>query len=246
MSARFDGASTQYLVNSSPYIVGYPFTVGMFINLEAVGSVARVIWSLSDAGAADHYLAIGMTTGEAVSLTARAGGTENILTTSISLSAGSWGYVIGRFISSTNRRLCVLFGSGSSSVDTTSIARAPTNLNTMTIGALVTSGGVSSPWDGMIAEYWLAEGDVYPDSSSTSPDVAFTRFIRDYGPLRQGIKSKIVEHHSFFASPLDRMETYYGRGVQTWANTNGVTTGPHPALQQTYNRISDMSRALII
>lgn len=237
MAGFFTAASAQYLVNAAPAVIDYPFTVGMWVKLTAVGASDRTLFALSDTGTTNNYLLVRMLATEVLSIVGRAGGTENVSSTAIALTAGRWVCVVARFISSTNRRMDIFWGNqGSASYIThnqSTTARAPTGMDTMTLGSLSTSGGVTEPWDGSIGEYWLANVDVQPDGAALSNPTMLNLALGGPFSIPQ-IAGNIVEYRSLRADPVngEARDLYIGAGkpMQNWANTNGVTIGPHVPL----------------
>lgn len=236
MSASFVGASTQYLQNSASSLVstGYPFTVGGWVNLSAVGAVARTIFSLSDTGTTNNYLLVQMTSSEQIQVTAAAGGTENsAIATGVTLVAGKWVFFLGRFISSGSRRITVLGQNGNISNNSTVTTRAPTGLDSLIIGANVTSGGAATPWDGLIGEIWYTNTDVQADGAVSKSDLIWQ--LAYGGPFSvPHIAKDIVEYRSLRSDAIggETDEVYVGAGkpFQKWVNVNGVTVGQHPSL----------------
>lgn len=238
MAASFVAASSQYLVNSTPAVIDYPFTIGMWVNLTAVAGVSRTLFSLADTAVATHYLIVRMESTENIVLAARAGGSENTASLPDSfLVAGKWTFFVARCISSTNRKISGIKSDGTIAHATTATARAPTSMDTMAIGALVVST-VSEYWDGSIAEYWLSNADVQPDGAQLQNSLLWQ--LAYGGPFSvPHITKNIIEYRSFRKHPTagEIGEVYWGNsGVQNWTNTNGVTIGPHVPLSAWYNR----------
>jgi hypothetical protein len=258
MSALCVAASAHVILSASitPLATtGYPFSLGMWVNLTAVGASARMLWSISDTGTTNNYLGVRMNSTEQIAIVARGGGTENVSTavTPI-LTAGTWAYFVGRFISATNRVIHALGPGGFSSAQTTT-NRAPTGLDFMSIGCLNTSGGFSELWDGMIAEYWLANADCFPTDNATGLDPLVHKLAYG-GPLAfPGLSSKLIEYRSFRRGPglwvednADMGEFFRGDGIGFWSSQNGIQSGPapHPPLPYWYKRKTDISRLVMV
>lgn len=251
MAALFTAASTQYLANTAPSLpsTGYPFTVGMWVSLAAVGASARTLFSFSDTATTNNYLLVRMTATETVQCTASAGGTESSSTTAASMVAGRWHFIMAQFISATNRRLWVpgINGFSTQANQQSTTSRVPTGLDTITIGALQTSGGVTEPWDGSIGELWIANS-TFEDSGSAGNFFA----IAQGGPFAfPHIANKIVEYHSFrkdlSSDTFDNEEDFLSiPGTEIITNTNGVTVGPHPPLPYWYVKPGQVIRNLTI
>lgn len=252
MAALFTAASTQYLINSAPTVLDYPFTVGMWANLAAAGTVNRTLFALSDTGTTNNYLLVRMNTLEQFQTVAAAGGTENASGSSFNAVAGTWNFLLARFISSTNRRFIALNNAGVVASGNTSTARAPIGMDTITLGATSTSAGISDPWDGLIGEYWLANSDVYSDSAAVV-DANLLRQLAYAGPFSMPqITSNLVEYHSFrkgVTSDAFNNEEDFLSGIgagEVLANTNGVSIGHHPPLPYWYEKPGQRRSVLMI
>lgn len=252
MAALFTAASTQYLVNSAPPVLDFPFTVGMWVNLTAIGTVARCLFALSDTATTNNYLSIQMFANEGLGLAAAAGGTENTTASGISLApAGAWCFALARFISSTNRRVAGLKSTGDFAAAAGTTARAPAGMDTATIGALSTSGGITLPWGGLIGEFWLANGDIYTDSAA-NVDQPFMTQLAYGGPFSvPHMQNDILEYHSFrrdlSSDTFDNEEDFLSiPGTEIFTNTNGVTVGWHPPLPYWYEKPRQYRRVLTI
>ena len=199
MALRFDAASTQYLESTAPVVLGYPFSVGMWIRLAAGGTVTRTLLGLSDTGTTNHFFDFRMSATEFVGGTAAAGGGVIGSNATGLLVPGEWAHVVCRYISSTNRRYTTTQKTGVGTGSGTS-AVSPTGIDTLTIGALKTSAGASQPWDGDIAEYWIMSGDCYGTAAADiTSDFAMALAYRgpkavlrgpfEYRSFRRGIVS---------------------------------------------------------
>ncbi len=252
MAAQFAAASTQYLVNATPGIITAPFTVGMWVQLAAVGAVNRTLFALSDTAVADHYFLIRMRDDELVSIVGCAGATgENVANTSVALIPLAWTFIVGRFIASNNRRVGVLQPSGIAQFTQSTTDRAAASLDTMTIGALSTSGGITEPWDGAIGEFWITNADV-GQATGVNLTSDQLRQLAYGGPFSlPRIAKDIIEYRSFRKAPASDAdeigEVFHGAlGRQVWTNTNGVTIGPHPPLPYWYVRPAEPRRLLTV
>lgn len=250
MAALFNGASTQYLVNSTPSIVALPFCVGMWVNLTAVGAVARTLFGLSDTATTNNYSIIRMTSGELLQIAARTGSTENTFNCG-SLVAGQWHFLVARFIAATNRRCSQIQASGTVSTGSSVTNRPLSGADTMTLGALSTSGGITEPWDGEIGEFWITDADIGTDPAADIGE-PLLRQLAYGGPFSvPNIVDSIIEYRSFRKYPSsdgdEIREVYFGAaGIQIWTNTNGVTIGSHPPLPYWYVRPTQYIRELVV
>lgn len=243
MSGLFVGANTVYLRNAAPKITDYPFSAGAWVNLAAVGTVNRNIFSLVDTGTTNNYLHIRMSNAELLGVAAQAGGTSATASVATALTANTWNYVVGRFISSTNRRISVLFSTGAIEHASDNLSRAPTSLDNLQIGHTIGGSQISSGWDGYLAEIWYAAGDVQPNSAANT-DASLLRQLAFYGPFSvPHLAGNIVEYLPFRSSvPTgDRYSEpgYYFAEMPrpTWTIGFGaaaVTLAPHPPYVNKY------------
>lgn len=261
MSLKMVAASTQYLTQSAPPLLDYPFNIGLWMNLSAVSNVARTLFCLTDTGAASHFLSIGMTSAELLRISAAAGGTVNSGTATTALVAETWNFSVFRFVASNQRRFRPVYANGfSGEVGSTATARAPTNMDAILLGALNSGGTISEPWDGMLAEYWIMKGDIMDGVETTDAYSWLMRELRMRGPFAlPHIARKVVEYRSFrtgingggpddiyFAQP----GVGSGAGSPTrpgpWTDNNGVTIGPHPPHVAGWVKASQWRRTLMI
>jgi hypothetical protein len=253
MAALFTGASTQYLINATTAglpSTGYPFTVGMWINLTAVDNVVRDLFAISDTATTNNLFVIRMAGTETFGFAAQAGGTSNTAALATVVVAQTWNFLVARAISATNRKIAALYSTGATEHATSATSRAPAGLDTMTLGALSTSAGILEPWDGRIGEFWLTNTDIQADGAqllgSTLQQLAYG------GPFSiPHIAKDIVEYRSFRKHPVSdgdlATEVFHGKfGRQTWTNTNGVTIGAHPPLPYWYRKPGQYRRVLTI
>ena len=244
MSIFFQSGISTYLANSSPSVVGLPFSVGIWVNLAAVGAVNRTIWALSDTATSTNYYEIGMDSGENARVGLRSGGGEATFLAGMTFRANRWAFLLARFRTSTFRCFAGYDGNGlvRSTINTSSMA--PAGLDLMTLGAISTSQGLngdaitSVPWAGQIAEFWIANTDVYPSASNT--DISFLMTLAYGGPFAfTNIADNIVEYRSFRkhpASEADGSNEVYFTSSQTvrWTNVNGVRIASHVPLTPWY------------
>lgn len=247
MSAFFVSGSSQRLTNTAPPITGYPFTVGFYA--EPTTNAVGTLFCLTDTGTTNNYLMIRQSATSNFAIVARAGGTETAAT-GAAVVLGQKFYVVGRFISATNRRLDILRTTqGIETHNQSTTSRAPTGLDEMNLGALNTSGGLTEFYDGHIGEFWFTNTDIQPDGAAlTSP----TLWQLAYGgPFSiPHVAQSIVEYRSLRKFPNvdgdeigEWMSERFGR--QTWANNGGVTISRHDPLPYWYERPGQRRRLLV-
>ena len=235
MAARFIGSGPA-LINTAPPVTTYPFTVGIWAYTTDI-STPRTFFALANNAVTNQYFYLGSASGAAIQLFVQSGATSqgNNVTT---LVVNGWYFILGRFISATNRRLSVLLADGSvgHAQGTTNIT--PTGINSVGIGATPTST-IQFFHAGQLAEFWWTNTDIQADGTQTQEWLV--RQLAWGGPFSSPhIAKDIIEHHSFrlsLGSQPDRGEdSYYGKyGKQKWNNsTTAVTFGRHPPLPYWY------------
>lgn len=249
MALWLDG-STQYVTQALPPVLDYPFCVGISFNLAAAANSTRAVFSLSDTGSLTNYLQFRMSTTEIMRSVAEDGTGETAGAATTALVAGQWNFTLLRLLSANDRRFRPLYGNGFSGENGSSaISRTPTGLDTITLGALQTSGGASQFWHGGIGEYWILDGDVWPTGGDAGND--FMRALRLLGPFGiPHIARRILEYRSFRTSINGGGpgNVYFGsKGMPgAWVETGGVTIGPHPPLPYWYAKPSQTKQQLVI
>lgn len=232
MALRFTAASSQYLECVAPTVTDYPFSVGMWVRRSSLTGSNRTVFGLSDTGTTNHRLIVRMTTTETLTVGAQAGGTLSGASPGTAIAAGQWAFVVGRFISSTERSISqaqpTFAGSGNGAT-----TRAPTGLDTVTVGAGKSSAGASEFWDGDVAELWIARGDCYGTAGADMDPGAIVSLAYN-GPFGTPfLRERIVEYRSFLqgiVSPgdLTRMQ---------FTEINGpIPVTDHPPLLPGYRR----------
>lgn len=246
------GASTQYIL-STPVISDLttpPFTVGLWCNLTAASNVNRTLWALTDTGTASQIFGLRMNTTENLQITAQASGSINNAAVSPTLTAGTWNFCVARFISATNRRLSVLHGNGEIASAQSTVNLSPLSIDTMSIGALNAGPGISEPWDGGLAEYWLTKSDIQPGGGALED--ATIRQLAYGGPFSvPHIAKDIIEYRSFrksLISDSDNSEdVFHGSlGRQLWTQTGSPTVSSHAPLPYWYIKPGQTKRHLTV
>lgn len=247
MSAQFLRASSQRLVNSAPRLVstGYPLSVGFWFNMLSVSATFNILFSYADTGADNHSLRIQIDASEILAINAVAGGTSANGTIATAIVAGAWNYVVGRFITATNRRISCLRTSGITHGQNTT-SRAPTSLDTIALG-ISQDLTPDSPCDALIAEFWYADRDIQPGGGVL--DNAMVKQLAFGGPLSVPIvANNIVEYlplrDSLQGNQGDYAAPRFRRG--NWTNTNGVILRQHPPLPTDYRHIRPWRRLAIV
>lgn len=243
MSILFTAASNQAITNATTSglpSTGYPFSVGLWCRLTAVSNTVRILWGITDTGSTNNYLQIGMTSGELIAIYSAAGGAEASGTISTAINAGTWVYVVGRFISSTNRRIARILDTGAIGHGYNTTDHAPTGLDQLNLGRRNTSAGADRYWDGNIAEYWLANIDIQGDGGQLDNSMLST--LAYDGPFSiPHVAANLLEYRALKKHITSGEDDYFnvkigGAGQQTWTKVNTPTIGPHPPLRYSYRR----------
>lgn len=248
MGAFFTAASSQYLSNAAAPIVStlYPFSLGLWVNVNSIGA-EHVFWNVNSGGA-NNSATMSCTAANTWLLEATIVSDVDITTGTV--AAGKWFYVVGRYISATNRRISVLDPSGSASHAQSTTSTVLTTLVRMNIGAFQNTGAASTFFDGYLAEFWYANADIQPDGAQLQD--ATLRQLAYYGPFSiPSIGQNLLEYRSFYSSQgseTNKPEEVYsgGRDAQAWVNNAGVKIGLHPPLCSGYVRPTDISRLMMV
>lgn len=250
MAAKFTASSTQYITCSSPPITGsgYPLTVGCWLRLASNGTAQQVIWALTDTATTDNYLAVSSNTNGRLGVAAAAGGLENLAMVATGMATGAWTFVLARFVASANRLISVIHSNGNTEHNVTSTARAPAGMDIMTLGIRSTTGSFF-PFDGDVAEYWVANIDVQGDGAQIQ--VPTLRQLAYGGPFSvPHVGPNVLEYRSFrksVVSDADSVgEVYHGTARRTWVGTGGPTVTDHPPLPYWYVRPNQTKRHLSV
>jgi hypothetical protein len=237
-------ASNQYLTCASGLrVTDYPFSMGMWTRPNSADGITSAFFTMSDTGTTNNYLEGRINTSEVQGVAATAGGaaaTANVATAGTAL----WTFNLFRMISSTERRIhCITNGLSTSDIrsNVSTTARAPTGMDTISIGGLVTSGGLEDGWDGDLAEYWLATGDVIP--AGVVPLRAALNALAYGGPwAHSGVASRLIEYRSF-------REGLFSKGdviAHNFTAVNAPKASAHPPLPYWYRRPGQVKTQLVI
>jgi hypothetical protein len=210
----------------------------MWCYLASAGN-NQYVWNLADTGTTNHYMGMRTNTSEIPGCATAAGGTDATAISTVAV-VGVWSFWLSRYISTTERRMHVVSSNLIESSAST-VSRAPTSLDALTIGARQNSGAVADPWDGPLAEYWLAQGDVF--GAGVVPTIAELVAVAYGGPFAHpAINSRLLEYRSF-------REGLYSRGDivrHNWSTVNGPLVGPHPPLPYWYERPGQVRELLVV
>ena len=243
MSARFVSASSTYL-SSGSFIPTYPFTVALKVFPTTTGS-NKVFWSVGAFGANDYWVLQQASSNVWQILSAR----STVQTSSAgTVTANQWAFLVGRFISATNRRLSVLDYNGAVSHVQNTTSSNPQLLDNMGLGCRA-SGTKTLFFDGNIAEYWITDTDIQPGGTQLLDTTL--RQLAWGGPFSWPLVAKdLVEYRGLVTAIESRSDragdVYFGKfGRLTWDNNNGVAIGAHCPLPYWYVKPGQTRRFLM-
>lgn len=239
--------STQYVQNIDAPITTFPVTVGFWFNLIALPITQRYMWSLADTGTSNNYFSLGFDSTPALQIGAAAGGisaTSSVATASV---ADRWSYVVGRFISATNRRISALHPSGLVEHAQNTSSRSPSGIDAVALG-IRTGSSPTLPVSARIAEYWIFNGDIQADGAQLAD--AWVRQLAYGGPFSMAhVAAGLVDYRAFRqVPPAERFNDVYEGpfGRQNWSPVNSPTTTFHVPLPPRYVTPGQRKRVLAI
>lgn len=231
MGVLLNGTNQNLFNPASPVTgSGYPFTCAAWV-FPALAATNMAIFALANSATATNLLCIRKSGADVFQITANDGATTNGTSTG-TLAVNTWGFVIGRFISATNRRMSILFPNGSIEHVQNTTSRTPTGLNRVDIGALGNST-VAQFWNGVIGEVWWTNTDIQPDGGQLSDNLV--RQLAFGGPWSAPhVMEDLIEYHSLRRSlptAAHYLDSYFSKfGKQNWTNNNNGRMGIHPSL----------------
>lgn len=222
---------TQYIVNTSPAVLTYPISLGVWVRPTAT-TAFRGVWALTRTGDDTHRFALYTWSSSQWNALISVAGTDTS-TIGGTITANGWTYVVCRWISATNHRIDVLNNNGSTSHTQDTTSATPTSLTELAVGA--NSAG-SEAFVGSIAEMFYTNTDIQADGAALNDSTL--RQLAYGGPFSvPHIVQDILEYRSFRKHPFrdEPTEVYYGgKGIQIWTPTSTPTTGFHPPLPYSY------------
>lgn len=237
MAVAFDGTS-QYLQIAAPAVTTLPFTIGFWLY---VGSEDyKNLWSMG-AASADPAWEIWHDPWNNLRLDYWSGSANQgeVLAT---IGYNEWMYVVGRFISPTNRRLSVLRANGNINHSNSTGSVSPTTLARMTLGAYWSNGSASGFFTGRMAEFWFADADVQPDGAQL--DNSMLHQLARRGPLSMPhLQPVLVEYLPLWNGRPDPL--YQRGGARAWGGVMPALA-PHPPIYADYQGLQWNTRKLLM
>lgn len=246
MSASFLLASSQYLLNSAPPVTVAPFSVGFWCRPTVVTGAAKVVWGLFSSTSGVNYFDLFL--GPAAWTMEAGDGTDQQVTAGNAV-ANNWHYIVLRYISATNRRICVLTTLGIVTHGQSTTSCLPTTIDREILGAGDVSGTPATFMSGQIAEFWKTNTDIQADGLALQD--ATVRQIAYGGPFSiPHLRKDLVEYHSFrktlSSDQFDGDNDIPPILGETLTNNGGVTLAEHPPLPYWHVRPGQNKRVLII
>lgn len=243
MSALFAKASSQILNSTTAVLTTFPVSVGMWVNPNQTSALCG-LFAISDTTLANTITLVqsnaGLSSGAGWGVVAAPG---NVIAQAGTATIGAWHYVLGIFAGTANRTIYVLNADGTMSTANNTTSAATAGVVATTFGDVSTA--VNFPFDGYIAEAWIADSDI--TNGGTALDIATLTQLAYRGPFSMpSVVASIVEYHPFIqtlaAEQNDALENYYRGTPLVYTNVNGVKIAPHPPLAPGYVRPSDTRR----
>lgn len=227
---RSTSTSRYYSDNPALLSTGYPLTMACWYYPTAI--FTRAAMSFGDGGGgggSGHRLGMGtLNTGSAwllyasdASLTNSSGGAPAL---------NKWAFMIGRFMTATDRRLDVLQEGTIFSIQGTA-SRVPSGLNRLEMGATGVAA-LTSPNMGSLAEFWYMQSGIPGVSGAIPAQLLYQLAYK--GPFSvPSVGSKVIEYQSLLKGPFFSEENFFRGPRPNWTYslaTGALTSGIHPPL----------------
>lgn len=238
--------SSSYIENAASVITGYPFTMACaVINTGGVGTgMCMSIGSNTTRNAAS----IGNISGN-WALNADNGTAFQTTVSTVQNPGPPWVFILGRFISATNRWLTVVSAGESTTSGMFDNAQGTTNVTLsgftrIRIGAR--ADNTSQPWAGSIAEAWYTNADIQADGAATEQELAFR--LAYQGPtsvphiMPMLVEWKRLRRSNGDSSKIVYDDQYWNAGLAAstsppvWTPSGTVTLTHHPKQSDQYRR----------
>lgn len=232
MGVKFTAASIQSVICSEPKLTTRPFTIACWYNAPIGGE--QVLTVVRDTAATQRGWEFYCHSDDITTRLTWWTGTATQGTATATSTRGEWNFAVARLIGQSSKRIANLYPGGISHGNSTT-STSPVALNTVEIGGW---DGVVN-FDGVIAEWWMADIDVQPDGGQMSDNLL--RQLAYKGPFSvPHVASAVVEYRSFWqgiGSNEDRAGHVYQKGGRRlFTAVNGPTIGEHPPLAPDYVR----------
>lgn len=232
MGALFTAASLQAVICSEPKLTTRPLTIGCWYKANVGGEQAITV--IHDTAATQRGWELYCHPDDITTRLTWWTGTATQGTATATSTRGEWNFAVARLIGQSSKRIANLYPGGISHGNSTT-STSPVALNTVEIGGW---DGVVN-FDGLIAEWWMADIDVQQDGLQLSDNLL--RQLAFRGPWSvPHLVPAIVEYRSFWqgiGSNEDRPGHVYQRGGRRlFTAVNGPAVGEHPPIASGYAR----------
>lgn len=222
MPALFDGTANQRLRNSSQrFTLAAPVSFGFEMRWPT-SATSRLAFSAAPYGGDSDGLLVAKTTGNTLAFGVFDSGGYDESITSTAIANNGRTYVVGRWISNTNRRLAVQHSNGNAPdhIQNT-VSRAPAGLTSWGVGWAGLTPDTDVPL-GRISHFWITFADIQPGGGVL--DNTLLNVLAQDGPMAvPHIRAQLIEYLPLVDSLTgDKGDYYSSRGRMSWEALNGV------------------------
>ena len=251
MSLAFTAGSSTGMSYPAAWTLALPFTVGMWVYPTTTGTQRYIYNQADNVSITDGRLGLLQDTADVWGIEAFDGTTEDIATAG-TVVANQWTFLIGRFISSSNRRLSVQPFSGTPVHAQGTTAITPGGSLVTYLANTQIDGTPSSFFSGYIAEVWFVRADIQADGAQLQNTTLWQ--LAFGGPLSMPhIAKDLFSYQSFSLGPsvtntkgYTNSENYIPKGDFVWNISTAVTTAPHPPLPYWYVKPGQNKELLVV
>lgn len=250
MAGVFDWNNV-WVADTSPLILAPPFTVAAWCLFSGAIGVSSTLpmMGLSSISDDSNYFTVVKGSADKWNINASdtATGADSVATAT-SVVVDKWYFVVGRFISGSNRRLAVLYPDGSIEHVNSTVSKTPSNIARLGIGALDRQTSTLR-YNGLIGEWWWANVDIQSDGGQL--DEHLMRYLARNGPFSMpNLAKDVIQYYGMRRSTPVRPqpEDSYLRNIQTkyLIDAGGasfpITLGAHPPVYYNYHHPRRVSK----
>lgn len=230
---QFRTSLTQALILPTPAITALPFSVGLWVQYINVNGT---VWCLTDGAGSG-----GWETSISSSTLVRMGywtGSNAPTTSNATVALGEWFYVVGRFITNSNRRLAVLRSSTWAVEHSNATVGQAATLSRMALGIFSASSD-SKPANAQAGEFWICDGDMGPDPTLPLDDDLVRKLAFD-GPFSVPHVAPMVVDYLSLRSGSEAVfqpgEIYQRGTPRPWTVVNAPDTSEPPPVSGAFVR----------
>lgn len=250
MGIVFDG--TGYLKSTITPVTTIPWTVGFWVWLPSLSSNELV--GLCAAASTNVRYSTLYSSGAGYTSRSTSGGT-NASSVVPNAVAGTWTYMLSRYITTTNRRVDTIeMGASGRQNDQDTASLSVAACDTILIGSVLSANSpvLTALNNTIIAEYSLFNADIGPGGAM---DTAFMQQLALKGPFSiPYLADKLIDYRSFQRNTDDRVDHGIGHKYQVgklqtnyvMTGSTGLRPGPHPPLASDYVRPTGQRKRLLM